>query len=89
MSFDVNFSSNQPVIKAAAGMNNDGGSGGNTGYMSQGRKKDKDGKGSLFGKENNKSDSFEISAKIPDFSFGTESVTENSWIQKLLNKVKQ
>lgn len=89
MSFDVNFSSNQPVIKAAAGMNNDGGSGGNTGYMSQGRKKDQDGKGSLFGKENNKSDSFEISSKIPELNLEIEFETENSWIQKLLKKVKK
>lgn len=38
MSFDVNIGRAQPVIKAAANMNNDGGSGGNTGYMMRGRK---------------------------------------------------
>ena len=39
MSFDVNVGRSQPMIKAAANMNNDGGSGGNTGYMMRGRKK--------------------------------------------------
>lgn len=39
MSFDVNVLSSKPIIKAASSMNNDGGSGGNLGYMSQGRKK--------------------------------------------------
>lgn len=39
MSFDVNIGRSQPVIKAAANMNNDGGSGGNTGFMMRGRKK--------------------------------------------------
>ena len=33
MSFDVNVLSTKPVIKAAANMQNDGGSGGNLGYM--------------------------------------------------------
>ena len=41
MSFDVNVLSTKPVIKAAASMQNDGG-GGNLGYMSQGRKKEKE-----------------------------------------------
>lgn len=35
MSFDVNVLSSKPVIKAAANMQNDGGSGGNLGYMMQ------------------------------------------------------
>lgn len=38
MSFDVNVLSTKPIIKAASSMSNDG-SGGNLGYMSQGRKK--------------------------------------------------
>ena len=38
MSFDVNVLSSQPVIKAAANMQNDGGAG-NLGYMCGGRKK--------------------------------------------------
>ena len=33
MSFDVNVLSTKPIIKAAANMQNDGGSGGNLGYM--------------------------------------------------------
>lgn len=41
MSFDVNVLSTKPVIKAAASMQNDGG-GGNLGYMSQGRKEEKE-----------------------------------------------
>lgn len=41
MSFDVNVLSSKPVIKAAANMQNDGG-GGNLGYMSQGRREDKE-----------------------------------------------
>ena len=31
MSFDVNVGRNEPIIKAASNMNNDGGSGGNLG----------------------------------------------------------
>lgn len=41
MSFDVNVLSQKPVIKAAANMQNDGG-GGNLGYMSQGRREEKE-----------------------------------------------
>lgn len=36
MSFDVNVLSTKPIIKAAANMQNDGGSGGNLGYMEHG-----------------------------------------------------
>ncbi len=87
MSFDVNIGRAEPIIKAAAGMNNDGGSGGNLGYMTGGggRQKNKDHRGSLFEKEN--LDSFEMSSKLPksekDF-LGEES----SWINKLLKKLK-
>ena len=84
MSFDVNFSMNKPVIKAAAGMNNDGGSGGNTGYMSQGRKKNQNNNGSLFGNDDNKIDSFEFSSH-KDF-FATEPNEDSSWTQKILKK---
>ena len=49
MSFDANIGRAQPIIKAAANMNNDGGSGGNTGYMMRGkRKQEKEERGSLF-----------------------------------------
>lgn len=41
MSFDVNVLSSKPVIKAAANMQNDGGSGGNLGYMMQRKHKEK------------------------------------------------
>ena len=41
MSFDVNVLSTKPVIKATSSMQNDGG-GGNLGYMSQGRKEEKE-----------------------------------------------
>lgn len=83
MSFDVNIGRSEPVIKAAAGMNNDGGSSGNTGYMGGGRKK-KNEKGSLF--NTNASDSFELSAKIPKPDF--EYPQEDSWISKLISKLK-
>ena len=38
MSFDANILSSQPVIKAAANMQNDGGAG-NLGYMGRGRRR--------------------------------------------------
>jgi len=47
MSFDVNVLSSQPVIKAAANMQNDGGAG-NLGYMGRGRRKKKDNHKDLF-----------------------------------------
>ena len=40
MSFDANVLSSQPVIKAAASMQNDGGAG-NLGYMGRGRRRKK------------------------------------------------
>jgi len=40
MSFDANILSSQPVIKAAASMQNDGGAG-NLGYMGRGRRRKK------------------------------------------------
>ena len=86
MSFDVNFSMNQPVIKAAAGMNNDGGSGGNTGFMSQGRRKNKDDKGSLFSNVDKK-DSFELSSRIPSLNNESELPSGNSFMQKLIKKL--
>ena len=47
MSFDVNVLSSQPVIKAAANMQNDGGAG-NLGYMGGGRRKKKQNNKNLF-----------------------------------------
>lgn len=87
MSFDVNIGRSQPVIKAAANMNNDGGSGGNTGYMMRGQKK-KDGNQSrsLFSDDAELVDSFEMSSKLPkDYGF----TTEKSWIDKIINKLKK
>ena len=83
MSFDVNIGRSEPVIKAAANMNNDGGSSGNTGYMSGGRRQKKEEKGSLF--SNISVDSFELSSKT---EFKTIPPQENSWIDKLFGKRK-
>ena len=47
MSFDVNVLSSQPVIKAAANMQNDGGAG-NLGYMGGGGRKKKQNNKNLF-----------------------------------------
>lgn len=47
MSFDANILSSQPVIKAAANMQNDGGAG-NLGYMARGRKKNRKENKNLF-----------------------------------------
>ncbi|HCB11440.1 MAG TPA: hypothetical protein DEO94_04780 [Cyanobacteria bacterium UBA11991] len=88
MSFDVNnIARTEPVIKAAANMNNDGGSGGNLGYMGGGgRQKKKEEKGSLFTME--KHDSFELSSKLPksepDYMPDTD-----SWFNKLLKKLNK
>lgn len=47
MSFDVNVLSSQPIIKAAANMQNDGGAG-NLGYMGGRRRKKKENNKNLF-----------------------------------------
>ena len=86
MSFDVNIGRSEPIIKAASGMNNDGGSGGNLGYMTGGgRQKNKEQKGSLFEKET--MDSFEMSSKLPKQE-DENLLGGNSWLNKLLNKLK-
>lgn len=84
MSFDVNIASAKPVIKAAANTNNDGGSGGNLGYMMSGNGQNKkENQGSLF--STSKPDSFELSSKLPkDEEFMPKS---DSWIDKLLKKI--
>ena len=64
MSFDVNIGRSEPIIKAAANMNNDGGSGGNTGYMMRGKRKNKENYKSLFDSDN-EIDSFEMASKLP------------------------
>ena len=85
MSFDVNIGSAKPVIKAAANTNNDGGSGGNLGYMmSGGGQNKKENQGSLFA--NQKPDSFELSSKLPNDDL--KGMPEaNGWFNKLLKKL--
>lgn len=87
MSFDVNVLSTKPVIKAAASMQNDGG-GGNLGYMSQGRKKDKEEKKyfdeSIFMKQNDEDIfSFDKEPEMPEDSFSLSKL-----VADIINTVK-
>lgn len=85
MSFDVNIGRSEPIIKAASNMNNDGGSGGNLGYMMGGRRKKEDqDKGSLFDNKD-KFDSFELGGK-PRSEKSFEDVG-NSWFDNLVKKI--
>ena len=86
MSFDVNIGRAQPVIKAAANMNNDGWSGGNTGYMMRGRKKQeqKDSK-SLFDSDS-MVDSFEMASKLPKKNLEESMGLKNSWLENFVSK---
>ena len=85
MSFDVNIGRAQAVIKAAAGMNNDGGSGGNTGYMMSRRKKDNKKSFNPFDKDDG-GDSFEMASKLPkDFEKIYEQKND-SWLDRFINK---
>lgn len=84
MSFDVNIGRSEPTIKAAANMNNDGGSGGNLGYMMRGKKKNQEGKRSLFDNEN--IDSFEMNSKLPKKDF-EEPETKSSWLEGFISKL--
>lgn len=88
MSFDVNIGRSQPVIKAAANMNNDGGSGGNTGYMMRGRKKqDKNPFANIFD-DDNELDSFELGSKLPNQKSIEDAMgLKPSWIENFLNKL--
>ncbi len=88
MSFDVNFSMNEPMIKAATGSNNDGGSAGNTGYMGGGGRKKDQNQGSLFSGKNDKGDSFELSSKKLDYMSEPEG-KKDSWFNGLLSKIKK
>lgn len=86
MSFDANIGRAQPIIKAAANMNNDGGSGGNTGYMMRGkRKQEKEERGSLF--SGNTFDSFEMASKLPKKDFEEALELKNSWIENFISKL--
>lgn len=82
MSFDLNITSSKPVIKAAANTNNDGGSGGNLGYMMGGGQNKKENKGSLF--SSNKPDTFELSSKLPE---EFDIPKSDTWFDKLLKKI--
>ncbi len=86
MSFDVNVGRSQPIIKAAANMNNDGGSGGNTGFMMRGRrKKDTNPFSSVFDDDN--IDSFNLGSKLPNDKDIEEAMgIKPSWIENILNK---
>lgn len=83
MSFDVNIGRPEPVIKAAANMNNDGGSGGNTGYMMRGNRKDKEkNTKSLF--DNDKEfDTFEMVSKLPKKD---SDGFKNSWFDNIVER---
>lgn len=85
MSFDVNIGRSQPVIKPAANMNNDGGSGDNTGFMMRGRKKkdEKDNK-SLFSAT--EIDSFEMASKLPNSHLEEAMGLKNSWLDNIISK---
>lgn len=90
MSFDVNIGRSQPVIKAAANMNNDGGSGGNTGYMMRGRKKKDSNPFSSVFDDDKELDKFEMASKLPtqkDFELPMNE--KPSWIENLLDKFKK
>lgn len=87
MSFDVNIGRSQPVIKPAANTNNDGGSGGNTGYMMRGRrKKDENDKKSLFGSDI-EIDSFEMISKLPSKDIDKSANFKNNWFENLVDKI--
>ncbi len=84
MSFDANIGRPQPVIKAAANMNNDGGSGGNTGYMMRGRQKEQKKESKSLFEDNPALDSFEMLSKLPskDDKFGYK----NTWFENMVEK---
>ena len=90
MSFDVNVLSSKPIIKAAASMQNDGG-GGNLGYMSQGRKQEKEKKyldESIFLKKDSVDlFGYEKEPQMPDENFSLLKFFENivGFIKKIFS----
>ena len=86
MGFDVNIGRAQPVIKAAANMNNDGGSGGNTGYMMRGRKKQEQKEGKRLFDSDSMVDSFEMVSKLPRKDFEESMGLKNSWLENFVSK---
>ncbi len=83
MSFDVNIGRPEPIIKAAANMNNDGGSGGNTGYMMRGNKKNKDKNFKSLFEDDKEIDTFEMASKLPKKDFDG---FKNSWFDNIVEK---
>ena len=86
MSFDANIGRTQPIIKAATNMNNDGGSGGNTGYMMRGRRNEKDDKKKNIFDSGSEIDSVNFTGKMPQSDekrFGYK----NSWFDNLVEKL--
>ncbi len=88
MSFDVNVLSTKPVIKAAASMQNDGG-GGNLGYMSQGRREEKQEKKYLD------ESIFTQKPEYDTFDFGEEKIdipeekfSLHTFVEKVILKLK-
>lgn len=86
MSFDVNIGRTQPIIKAAANMNNDGGSGGNLGYMMREKKKNQQERRSLFDDGDVAVDSFEMASKLPKQNYEEAMGMKNSWIENFISK---
>lgn len=86
MSFDVNVGRAQPVIKAAASMNNDGGSGGNTGYMMRGKKKQNQNEQRSLFDGDIAVDSFEMASKLPKKDYEEAMGLKNSWIDNFISK---
>ena len=86
MGFEVNIGRAQPVIKAAANMNNDGGSGGNTGYMMRGRKKQEQKEGKSLFDSDSMVDSFEMVSKLPRKDFEESMGLKNSWLENFVSK---
>lgn len=89
MSFDVNIGRTQPIIKAAANMNNDGGSGGNLGYMMRGRKKDKEKNSKSLFDTNSTTDTFEMASKLPKKDYEEAMNLKNSWIENFISKISK
>lgn len=85
MSFDANIGRPQPVIRPTAGMNNDGGSGGNTGYMMRGKRKKNEEKRSVFDGSTLDADCFEAVNGLGK-SKSRPDVYEGSWFDKLTGR---
>lgn len=85
MSFDANIGRPQPVIRPTAGMNNDGGSGGNTGYMMRNRKKKKENEKSVFDSNVLDTDCFDSINGLSKHKTNPE-IYEGSWFDKLVDK---